>query len=273
MLMLFTAIGLAQADMFRPSIQKQIELGKEAAKQIRKEEKVLPSNDPRVKELRRLGTKLIELIPAKERKDRPFEYTFDVIDSNELNAFALPGGPVFFYTGLLDKLDTEDEIVGILAHEITHVQNMHWANQYGDGLKRQLGLIAVLTIINANDDWFRIGSLLDSLNGLQYSRKHETEADRQGYDLMLRANYNPQGMVDVFTILNEASKGSRPPEFLSTHPDTGNRIKAIQKWMTEYRERFPKLTKRKSAKSLVTWDSTGWATLTQTPSLPVGTGS
>ncbi len=252
--------SMAQADIFTPSIQKQIELGQEAAKEVRKKEKILPDSDPRVQELRRIGNKLVAQLSEKERKDKPFQYTFDVIDSKELNAFAFPGGPIFFYTGLLDKMKYEDDVAGILGHEMTHIRNEHWARQYAGSIRRNLGLIAILTLLRANDDWFNLANMAESLSQLQYSRGDELDADNKGYELMVSASYNPKGMVNVFEILQEASK-SKPPEFISTHPDTQNRINKLNAKITSTRERFPKLTPRKSVNSKVAWSSSGWPTL------------
>jgi beta-barrel assembly-enhancing protease len=265
---LILTIGLAVpglADPFRPSIQQQIDLGKQAAEQIRNEEKVLPPTDPRVKELRRLGQQIIAQIPEKDRKDRNFPYSFDVIDSKEVNAFALPGGPVFFYTGMLDKMKTEDEVIGILGHEIVHVQNMHWANQYASTMKRKLGLIVVFSLIGANNDILNAADMLDDVfNGLRYSRQHESESDRVGYDLMTKAGYNPTGLVNVFKMLM-AQGGERPPELLSTHPDTGNRVKSLEKKITDDKRKFPAMRPRKALAATgssldVTWQN-GWPNL------------
>lgn len=247
--LLALTIGLAVpgvADPFRPSIKQQIELGQDAAKQIRKEEKVLGDNDPRVKELRRLGELAVAQIPEKERKDKPFVYTFDVIDSKEINAFALPGGPIFFYTGLLDEMDTEDEVMAVLGHELTHIRNQHWASQYADNLKRKLGLIVVFSLLGANSDILNAADMLDDiLVGLKYSRRHESEADTVGYDVLTGAGYNPQGIVDMFQVL-KAAGGSKPPEILSSHPDTDNRIKNIQEKIKKDKRKFPALRPRKA---------------------------
>src|SRR5690349_13519148 len=124
--------GVAQADIFKPSVKDQIELGQQAAAQVRKEERTLPDSDPRVRLIRRIGQRLVSLIPQSERDKKPFQYSFDVISSKEINAFALPGGPVFFYTGLLDNLTTEDQVAGVLAHELAHVRYEHWASAYAD---------------------------------------------------------------------------------------------------------------------------------------------
>lgn len=226
--------------MFKPSIQDQIKLGQKAAEQVRKEEKILPDSDPRVKLVRRLGQQLVALIPEEERKKKPFQYTFDVIDSKEINAFALPGGPIFLYTGLLDHLTTEDQVAGILGHELTHVKNEHWASAYADNQKRQLGLAVVLILLNANQTAFDIASVSDALLfQLPYSRKHETESDKVGYDLVVKAKMNPQGMVDVFTVLKEKGGSSRTAEWLSTHPDSDRRISAIKKRITDSGVTYP----------------------------------
>ncbi|HXH60789.1 MAG TPA: M48 family metallopeptidase [Fimbriimonadaceae bacterium] len=230
----------ARADMFKPSIQDQIKLGQRAANDLREQETILPDSDPRVKELRKLGNMLVSDIPEEERKKKPFQYTFDIIDSKDINAFALPGGPVFFYTGLLNYLNTEDELVGVLAHELTHVRNEHWASAYADNQKRQLGISLALILLRANRTVFDVASVSDTLLfTLPYSRKHETEADTVGYDLMVKAGYNPQGMVDVFTLLKEKGGGSGSDEWLSTHPDSDRRIKNIEGRISASHQRFP----------------------------------
>lgn len=217
----------ARADMFRPSKDEQVQLGQRAAGELRKKEKVLPENDPHVVLLRRVAARILKQLPEADLK--PWKFSFDVIDSKEVNAFALPGGPVFFYTGLLKKLGTEDQVAAVLAHEVVHAVRQHWASAYADNQKRKLGLTALLMIFRADRAAFDVAGVADDLLfTLPYSRKHETEADMVGYDLMTAAGFNPQGMVDVFEILRKATSGGKPPEFLSTHPDDAARIRRIQ---------------------------------------------
>lgn len=238
---------VAQADPFRPGIQDQIKLGKRAAEQVRKEEHVLTSSDPRVKELRRIGAKLLATIPEDERKKKPFEYSFDVIESKDVNAFAFPGGPTFFYTGLLDRYTTEDQVAGVLAHEITHARNQHWASAYADNQKRQLGITALLMIFGAGNTAFDVAAVADTLLfTLPYSRKHETEADNVGMDMMIKAGYNPQGIVDSFKILKEATGRGGGEEWASTHPNTDTRISALQKRVDDLNKTFPPQKRRAS---------------------------
>lgn len=220
-----SASGVLLADAFKPSKADQVKLGKEASQQVRQKYKVLGSSDERVRVLRRVASKILATVNDSKE---PWEYSFDVIDSKEVNAFALPGGPTFFFTGLLNRMKTEDELAAVLAHELVHVRREHWAYQYADSQKRNLGLSLILILAKANRTVVDLASVGNSLYDLKFSRQHETQADEQGMDMMVAAGYNPQGMVDVFTMLREASKGGKPPEILSSHPDDANRIKAIQ---------------------------------------------
>jgi len=226
--------------MFKPSVKDQIGLGKRAAGQIEKEEKVVGANDPRVQNLRSIGNSLVALIPAEEKKKKPFEYSFNLIESKELNAFALPGGPIYVYSGLLEKLQTQDQLTGILAHELTHVLKEHWAGAYADNQKRKLGLAVMLTVLNANDTIFNAASVSDALLfELPYSRKHESEADTYGFDLMVKAGYNPQGMIDVFEVLKKKSGGGRNTEWVSDHPSLDGRIAKIKQRLDKSGKAFP----------------------------------
>ncbi len=227
-------------DPFKPGIKDQIELGKKAAKQLREEENVLPDDDPRVIELRRLGELLIATIPEKEREKRPFEYSFDVIDDPQVNAFALPGGPIFFFTGLLNRLETEDQVAGILAHEIVHIRNQHWASAYADNQKRQLGVTALLLLLGAGGTAFDIAGVADTLLfTLPYSRRHESESDKVGFKMINEVDYSPFGMIDVFKTLKEASKSKEIEEWMSSHPDTDRRIEKIEEMIEDSDEEFP----------------------------------
>jgi predicted Zn-dependent protease len=232
-----SAVAHAQADIFTPSKADQLKLGKRVAESIRREEKVLPAADIRVKVLRRIGARVLSTI--KEDAGKPWEYSFDVVEDKSLNAFALPGGPIFFTTGILDVLETEDQIAAILGHEITHVRKEHWARSYADQQKRALGLTLLLTILKANRTVSDIAGIANEVVlTLPYSRRMETEADDAGFAIMVEAGFNPQGMVDVFETLKKASKGGKPPEFLSTHPDDGNRIKRISQKLSSSGSQF-----------------------------------
>ena len=223
------SLGLAapahSADVFKPGKGDQVKLGQRAAAEVRKKEKVLPASDERVRTLRRVAGRL--LAQVDDGKD-PWQYSFDVIDNKQVNAFALPGGPTFFFTGLLDRLSTEDQLAGVLAHELTHVRREHWAYAYRNQQQRALGLNLLLIFTRANSTMGGIASIAnDLLFTLPFSRANEEQSDSQGMDMMVKAGYNPQGMREVFEILSKTS-GGKPPEFLSTHPNDKARIGKIQ---------------------------------------------
>lgn len=244
-------VGTVSADAFKPSKADQVKLGKEAAKEVRQKYKVLPASDPRVKMLRSVGAKILSTVDDSKE---PWEYSFDVIDSKEVNAFAFPGGPVFFFTGLLNRMQTEDQLAAVVAHELTHVRREHWAYQYADAQKRQIGLTLILILARANRTTADLAGLVDGLYDLKYSRGHETQADDQGMDMMIAAGYNPTGMADIFRILQQATKGGKPPELLSSHPDDNNRIKRIE-------DRVKKTGKAFAAQRPLPWESAAYSTL------------
>ena len=223
-----------RADSFTPSVADQIKLGQQAAAQLRSREHVLPSGDRRVETLRRVARRILSTFPATE----PWQYSFDVIDSKDVNAFALPGGPTFFYTGLMDKLKTEDELAGVIGHELTHVRKQHWAKAYADSQKRQLGLTALLLVFHAGAVASNVTSIANSLYDLKFSRGDETAADDGGYIASVDSGYNPQGMADAFDMLDKLP-GDKTPEIISDHPDNKKRIARIEKKIDSPHPPFP----------------------------------
>lgn len=227
----------ARADMFKPSKSQQIKLGEQAAHDLSLKERVLPESDERVQTLRRVGQHLIDTMNPK---DKDWPYTFDVIQSKEVNAFALPGGKVFFYTGLLDKLKTEDELAGVLGHELTHVRKEHWAYAYRDSQKRNLLLGLGLILGHASTGTADLVSVSDTLIfDLPFSRKHEAEADDGGFDNMTAAGYNPSGEADVFRLLQSLGSKDKTPDFLRDHPADKHRVDHIEDRIKQASKEFP----------------------------------
>jgi predicted Zn-dependent protease len=226
----------AGAQFGKPSKAEQVKLGLQAADEIRRKEKILPSYDERVQTLRRVANRVLSTLDLSKE---PWQFSFDVVESKEVNAFALPGGPTFFYTGLMDKLMTEDELAGVLGHELTHVLKEHWAYQYRDQQNRGILLDLGLILLHANRSAVDLASIgLDVLVNLPYSRGHETEADDGGYTMMTKAGYNPEGLADVFRLL-KAIPGSKPPPFLSDHPADNARIARIEDKVKKDTHHYP----------------------------------
>ena len=142
----------------------------------------------------------------------PYKFQFHVLaDPQTVNAFALPGGPVFITRGLLQRLGSEAQLAGVLGHEVGHVVARHASEQIAKSQLAQ-GLVGAV--------------------GVATSDQQAAQADALGVDLMSSAGYDPREMIEVMSVLKKASGGSRQPEFLSTHPDPGNREEKIRQQIT-----------------------------------------
>jgi predicted Zn-dependent protease len=162
----------------------------------------------------------------------PWEFT--VLDSDVINAFALPGGKVFASRGLLARLDSEAQMAGVLGHEVGHVTAQHVNERISQSMMvAGITIGAAVAAGQSDDDWVRVGvPLIVGAAGtgylLSYNRNQEQEADEQGVKYMTAAGYDPSGMLAVLQVLaDEASSGPRPPEFLSTHPHPKTRMKTV----------------------------------------------
>ena len=189
----------------KPGKGEQKRLGTTEAAKVRQVERVLPDSDPRVQLLRRMGNKMVASLDPKYKKDN-WAFTFDVIESKDVNAFAFPGGPVFFYTGIIDRMKSEDELAGVLSHELTHVYREHWAYSMRNQGRNNIFLTAG-ALLGAPNGILQAGSLLSSITGLRHSRDHETQADTQGFDLVVKTGYNPQVAVQVFRMMQSLGGG------------------------------------------------------------------
>lgn len=206
------------------SREQDVELGREAARQVRQEYQVAPSPELQAY-VRRIGQQL-----ARSPEAGGFPYEFTVLNDPSVNAFALPGGPVFVNSGLIAATRTEAELAGVMAHEMAHVQLRHGTNQVSKANLIQLPAALAGAALGSGT----VGQIAQiglgvGLNGLflSYSREAETEADALGAHIMADAGYNPMAMARFFETL-QAGGGARGPQFLSSHPDPGNRGAAVQ---------------------------------------------
>src|SRR5215831_2917817 len=219
--------GRSQLNMVSPA--QEVQMGTEAYAEVVKKAKI--STDPTVNALvRRVGTRIAT---ATGRNDLPWEFTV-IDDSQTVNAFALPGGKVAVYTGILPVTRDDAGLAVVLGHEVSHVMARHSAERMTEQMGVELvarGLGAVvgdqqLTQLGAN--------LLANAVLLPWGRKQESEADHLGLVYMAKAGYDPRTARDFWTRMADASKGqSRPPEFLSTHPSDETRIRQIESWLPE----------------------------------------
>lgn len=181
----------------------------------------------------RVGAALVHQSVAAQS---PYKFTFHVLaDPKTINAFALPGGPIFITEGLLARLKGEAELAGVLGHEIGHVIARH-SSEHLAKAKLTQGLIGAATIGTGDYSTAQIGQLVGSLINMRYGRDDELESDALGIRIMAEAGYDPRALIGVMETLARASSGSRQPEFFSTHPHPENRQARIRE---EIAKRFP----------------------------------
>ncbi len=217
------------------SHQEQVQVGYQTAAQVYKQMPVLPDSSPVTQYVQRLGTKLVTQIPQQYS----WPYQFHVIAQKEINAFALPGGPIFINLGTITAADNEAELAGVMAHEMSHVYMQHSAKQAGKtnliaGLAGLAG--AVLGSGGFVGQLAALGIQMGA-NGviMKYSRSDEAQADSVGAIILYKAGYNPKAMADFFQKL--AEEGGSGPQWLSDHPNPGNREEAIQKEIANWPRR------------------------------------
>lgn len=208
------------------SLEKEIALGKGLAQQVEKQAKII--NDPVISEyVNRVGQNLVRNSDAK------VPFTIKVIDSEEVNAFALPGGFFFVNSGLILKAESEAELAGVMAHEIAHVAARHGTKQATRG---EIANLATIPLIFMGGGWttygiYQAASVLVPIGFLKFSRGFESEADMLGLEYMYKAGYDPTAFVDFFEKIEtlEKRKPGTMAKVFSTHPMTDDRIKTAQK--------------------------------------------
>jgi Zn-dependent protease with chaperone function len=229
----FVATSAAQTPITAPknkySPADDVKLGQEAAQQVEKEMPVM--HDSQVNNyLQRIGQRLAENIPAEFRHSE-FRYTFTGVNLKEINAFALPGGPMFINRGMIEKAHNEGEVAGVMAHELSHVALRHGTAQQTKATPYAIGEIAgqiAGAIIGgrtgsviAQGSQFGIGTYF-----MKFSREYEKQADILGTHIMANAGYDPRDMANVFQTIEKES-GPGGPQWMSDHPNPGNRFEYI----------------------------------------------
>lgn len=215
---------------------------------------VSPSRDKDAEMVRRVGNRISNAVEqymqSKGLGDRldGYQWQFNLIQDQSANAWAMPGGKVAVYTGLLPITQNEAALAVVLGHEVAHAILNHGNERMSQGLAQQLGGVA-LSVALANKpastqnlfmQAYGIGSQVGVL--LPFSRKQELEADRYGLIFAAMAGYNPREAIPLWQRMESASNGAKPPQFLSTHPSEGTRIQQLQKYMDEALQYYKPVT-------------------------------
>jgi len=206
-----------------------VKLGRDAAAQVEQQLPLL-RDDSVTSYVSDIGQRLVDAIPAELRHPE-FRYTFKVVNVKDINAFALPGGPMYVNRGMLEAAKTEGEVAGVVAHELSHVALRHGTAQATKATPYEIGTIAgaiLGAIVGGNagsaiaqGTQFGLGTAF-----LRYSREFEKQADLEGSQIMARAGYDPRDMANMFKTI-EQHGGSGGPQWLSDHPNPGNRYAYI----------------------------------------------
>jgi predicted Zn-dependent protease len=210
--------------------EREIALGLNSAPEMAQQFGGLDPN-PQVQQLiDEIGSSLVRRSIAAEA-GYPFEFHV-LADEQTVNAFALPGGQVFITRALLDRLETEGQVAGVLAHEIVHVVARHSAERIAEAELTQ-GLTGAVVLASYDPDnpnsarTAQMAALIGQVVNMKFGRADELQSDRLGVEIMAAAGYDPRSLIDVMQVL-AAANSSGTPEFFSTHPNPENRIQRIQ---------------------------------------------
>jgi predicted Zn-dependent protease len=215
------------------SPEQEMALGYKSAPEMAAQMGGLSRNREAIALVQRIGERLArQSIAAKS----PYKFSFNVLaDPKTINAFALPGGPIFITEGLLRALRTEAQVAAVLGHEIGHVIARHSSERLA---KQQLtqGLLGAVVVGTGDYTTAQIGQVVGGMINMKYGREDELEADSLGIRIVAETGYDPRAMIAVMETLAKSSGGSRQPEFMSTHPAPENRAERIR---AEIQKRFP----------------------------------
>lgn len=213
------------ADLFI-SDQEEIQMGANFDAEIRKDPQYKVSTNAALRAyIDSIGARVATAQNQRTNNGQKFPFQFEVLDDTSINAFAVPGGYVYVNTGLVSNASSEEEIAGVIAHEVAHVTNRHGA----ENMIEQQGLGFVLQLVGINPDSSVLAGALTSLLFLKYSRDHEYQSDSCGAEFMARTSWNPDGLESFFNVLiSKYGDGMGGFEVLSTHPATSDRITRVR---------------------------------------------
>lgn len=237
------------------SIEDEKALGLQAYEEILSQERAVDPNSEIARQIRDIAQKLIAKVPEVEAAlaaengqpaptfSRDFDWDVNVIDSEQANAFCLPGGKMAVYTGLVPVADNADAMAVVMGHEIAHALLRHGAQRMAQQKLTQVGQMAGAMSGMDPQQQQMVMAAMGYGYLLPYARKHETEADYVGLMLAAAACFDPEESVPLWERMSAASGGQAPPEFSSTHPNPGTRIQNLKTLMPkaqEYRAKFCK---------------------------------
>lgn len=217
--------------------EQEVAMGLQSAPQMAQEYGGLYQSNEVQDYVKKVGAKLVA---NSEAGTSPYQFDFHALaDEKTINAFALPGGQIFITMALLSQLKSEDQLAGVLGHEIGHVINRHSAEQMAqtDFYQGLAGAVsAATTDPYSGAGMGQIAQYVAQMKLMKFGRDDELESDNYGIKYMISANYNPEEMIGVMEILAKSSGGKERDEFSSTHPSPENRITKIREAIAKYKK-------------------------------------
>ncbi|TXH87440.1 MAG: M48 family peptidase [Rhodoferax sp.] len=216
---------LVPADQLEESATQQY---RQMLTQAAEKRALAPDNHPQVQRLRAIARKIIPFATEWNPRAAQWRWEVNLLGSNQINAFCMPGGKIAFYTGILDKLQlTDDEVAIVMGHEIAHALREHARERMGKNAATSLGTNLLSQVLGLGQLGHTVTQYGAQLLTLQFSREDESEADLVGMELAARAGYNPRAGVSLWRKMAAANKNA-PPQWLSTHPSSNTRIAEIE---------------------------------------------
>lgn len=233
---LIASVAVAQTRIAIPdnkyAVNDDVRIGRQAAADIEKQLPLIPERSLSDNYIESVGRRLVRAIPPRYRH-RGFVYRFDVVNVRDVNAFALPGGPLYVNRGLIEATANEGQLAGVMAHELAHIALRHGTAQATEAQSARFQLPALGGAILGAIVGGSVGGLISQgtqtglgIYFLRYKREYEEQADILGAQIMARAGYDPRDLAEMFRTIERRS-GDGGPEFLSSHPNPGDRYERI----------------------------------------------
>ena len=232
-----------RAQVVAMNTQQEAQLGLQAFHEVLSDARVV-KRGPTVEAVREVADRLIKATKNPEfqrqigTKIPDFKWELEVVDDKQVNAFCLPGGKMVVYTAILPVAETDAGLATVIGHEISHALAHHGAERMAQTQIANIGLVAAGASMGDMDPGKR-QQLMQVMNAgakfgiLGYSRSHESEADHMGLMLMAAAGYDPRESIRFWERMSSAGGGKAPPEFMSTHPSHGTRVRDLTNWIPE----------------------------------------
>lgn len=229
-----SAVGANRSQLLLVSSEQLDQMATEAYAKVKtdaSQKGALNKDKAMLNRVRNISTRLQKQTGVFRRDAPGWQWEVNVISSNDLNAFCMPGGKIMVYSGLIQQLNlTDAEIAIVLGHEIAHALREHSREQVSQAIAAQTAIGIGATVLGVGQGGADMAATgYQALVATRFSRNHETEADRMGLELSARAGYNPRAGVTLWQKMIGANQGGRPPEFMSSHPAEASRVREIEK--------------------------------------------